>query len=74
MQNKNYVDFSTNISLNEFAIEMFKNTAEDGTLYLNSWYDVDCEDCQTYKNLVANIKWAAEDVEYVINEYNRIFE
>ena len=26
MQNKNYVDFSTNIPPNEFALEMFKNT------------------------------------------------
>ena len=70
MQNKNYVDFSTNIPPNEFALEMFKNTAEDGTLYLNNWYDVNCKDCLTYNNYVANIKWTAEDVKYTINEYN----
>ena len=74
MLNKNYVDFSTNIAPTDFALEMFKNTAEDGTLYLNNWYDVDCEDCQTYNNFVATIKWTAEDVEYAINEYNRLFE
>lgn len=74
MLNKNYVDFSTNIASTDFALEMFKNTAEDGTLYLNNWYDVDCEDCQTYNNFVATIKWTAEDVEYAINEYNRLFE
>lgn len=74
MQNKNYVDFSTNISPNEFALEMFKNTSGDGTLYLNNWYDVDCEDCQTYNNFVANIKWTAEDVDYAINEFNRLYE
>lgn len=74
MQNKNYVDFSTNIAPTDFALEMFKNTSEDGTLYLNNWYDVDCEDCQTYNNFVATIKWTEEDVEYAINEYNRLFE
>ena len=74
MQNKNYVDFSTNIPPNEFALEMFKNTAEYGTLYLNNWYDVNCKDCLTYNNYVANIKWTAEDVKYTINEYNRLFE
>ena len=74
MQNKNYVDFSTNIAPADFAHKMFANTAEDGTLYLNNWYDVDCEDCQTYNNFVATIKWTAEDVKYTINEYNRLFE
>ena len=74
MQNKNYVDFSTNIAPTDFALEMFKNTAEDGTLYLNNWYDVDCADCQTYNNFIATIKWTEEDVEYTINEYNRLFE
>ena len=74
MQNKNYIDFSTNIGPTDFALEMFKNTAEDGTLYLNNWYDVDCEDCQTYNNFVANIKWAAEDVEYAINEFNQLYK
>jgi hypothetical protein len=74
MHNKNYVDFSANISPIDFAHKMFKNTSEDGTLYLNNWYDVDCEDCLTYNNCVANIKWTAEDVEYTINEYNRLFE
>ena len=74
MQNKNYLDFSTNIAPTDFALEMFKNTAEDGTVYLNNWYDVDCEDCQTYNNFVATIKWTEEDVEYTINEYNRLFE
>ena len=74
MQNKNYVDFSTNIAPTDFALEMFKNTAEDGTVYLNNWYDVDCEDCRTYNNFVATIKWTEEDVEYTINEYNRLFE
>lgn len=74
MQNKNYVDFSTNIAPTDFALEMFKNTAEDGTVYLNNWYDVDCEDCQTYNSFVANIKWSAEDVEYAINEFNQLFE
>lgn len=74
MQNKNYVDFSTNIAPTDFALEMFKNTAEDGTLYLNNWYDVDCEDCQTYNSFVANIKWTAEDVDYAINEFNRLYE
>lgn len=74
MLNKNYVDFSTNIASTDFALEMFKNTAEDGTLYLNNWYDVDCEDCQTYNSFVANIKWTAEDVDYAINEFNRLYE
>lgn len=74
MQNKNYVDFSTNIAPADFAHKIFANTAEDGTLYLNNWYDVDCEDCQTYNNFVATIKWTEEDVEYTINEYNRLFE
>ncbi len=74
MQNKNYIDFSKNISPVEFAHEMFKNTAEDGTLYLKNWYDVDCEDCLTYNNYVANIKWTAEDVEYAICEYNKLYK
>lgn len=74
MQNKNYVDFSTNIAPTDFALEMFKNIAEDGTLYLNNWYDVDCEDCQTYNSFVAKIKWTAEDVDYAINEFNRLYE
>ncbi len=74
MQNKNYVDFSTNISPTDFTLEMYKNTAEDGTLYLNNWYDVDCEDCQTYNSFVANIKWSAEDVEHAICEYNKLYK
>lgn len=74
MQNTNYVDFSTNIAPTEFALEMFKNTSGDGTLYLNNWYDVDCEDCQTYNNFVANIKWTAEDVEHAICEYNKLYK
>lgn len=73
MLNKNYVDFSTNIASTDFALEMFKNTAEDGTVYLNNWYDVDCEDCQTYNSFVANIKWSAEDVEYAICEYKKLY-
>lgn len=73
MQNKNYVDFSKNISPNEFALEMFKNTSGDGTLYLNNWYDVDCEDCQTYNSFVASIKWTAEDLEYTICEFNKLY-
>jgi hypothetical protein len=74
MQNKNYVDFSQNISPFDFAHEMYKNTAEDGTLYLNNWYDVDCEDCLTYNNYVANIKWTAEAVEYEISAYNQLLK
>ena len=35
---------------------------------------MDCEDCHTYNSFVSNIKWSAEDVEYAINEYNRLFE
>lgn len=74
MQNKNYVDFSTNIAPADFAHKMFANTAEDGTLYLNNWYDVDCEDCQTYNNFVATIKWTAEDVKYTICEFNKLYK
>lgn len=74
MLNKNYVDFSTNIASNEFALEMFKNTSGDGTLYLNNWYDVDCDDCQTYNNFAASIKWTAEDLEYTICEFNKLYK
>ena len=74
MQNKNYVDFSINIASTDFALEMFKNTAEDGTLYLNNWYDVDCEDCQSYNNFAASIKWTAEDLEYTIYEFNKLYK
>ena len=74
MQNKKYVDFSTNIAPTDFALEMFKNTAADGTLYLNNWYDVDCEDCQIYNNFAASIKWTAEDLEYAICEYNKLYK
>lgn len=72
MLNKNTVDFSQNISPIDFAHEMLKNTSKDGTLYLNNWYDVDCEDCSTYNNFMANIKWSANDLVDVISEFNQI--
>lgn len=74
MKNKYYVDFSTQISPIEFALQMFKNTAGDGTLYLNKWYDTDCEDCLTYNNFVAKIDWSAEDAEYAIGEFQRLYD
>ena len=74
MNNKSYVDFSAPLTPIDFVREMLRNTAEDGTIYLNNWYDVDCVDCQTYNGFVANIKWSDEDAEYAINEYNRLFE
>ena len=72
MLNKNTVDFSKNISPVDFARDMFKNTAEDGTLHLNDWYDVDCEDCMTYNNLVAKLKWSENDLENIASEFNEI--
>lgn len=74
MKNKYYVDFSTNISPIEFAIQMFKKTASDGTLYLNNWYDTDCEDGLTYNDFVAKIDWSAEDTEYAIGEFQRLYD
>lgn len=72
MLNKNTVDFSKNISPIDFARDMFKNTADDGTLYLNDWYDVIRDDCLTYNNFVAKIKWSENDFETVISEFNQI--
>ena len=72
MLNKNTVDFSKNISPVDFARDMFKNTAKDGTLHLNDWYDVDCDDCMTYNNFVAKIKWSENDLEDIISEFNEI--
>ena len=74
MTNKNFIDFLHENSPLDFARMMFEKSSEDGVLILRNWYDVDCEDCQTYNNFVATIKWTAEDVEYAINEYNRLFE
>jgi hypothetical protein len=53
---------------------MFQNTDENGTLYLNNWYDVDCEDCQTYNNFVASINWDYKDLENIVSEYSELFE
>ena len=53
--------------------EMFKKTAEDGTLYLNNWYDVDCEDGLTYDNFVVKIKWDKNDLEDIRLECNELF-
>ena len=72
MLNKNTVNFSKNISPIDFAHEMLKNTAEDGTLYLNDWYDVDCDDCMTYNNFVAKLKWSENDLEDITSEFNEI--
>lgn len=73
MLNKNTVDFSQNISPIAFAQKMFVNTSADGTLYLNNWYDVDCDDCLTYNNFVANIKWTYKDLENITAEYSELF-
>lgn len=72
MLNKNTVDFSKNISPIDFARKMLENTAEDGSLYLNNWYDVDCDDCLTYNNFIAKIKWIANDLESVFAEFNTL--
>jgi hypothetical protein len=74
MQNKNTVDFNESTSPIEFAQLMFQNTDENGTLYLNNWYDVDCEDCQTYNNFVASINWDYKDLENIVSEYSELFE
>ncbi len=74
MLNKNTIDFSKNISPIDFAQQMLENTAEDGTLYLNNWYDVDCDDCLTYNNFVANIKWSENDLEDIISEFNQLVD
>ena len=70
MLNKNTVDFSKNISPIDFAREMLKNTDEDSKLYLNEWYDVDCEDCMTYNNYVAKINWDSNDLADIISDFN----
>lgn len=72
MLNKNTVDFAKNISPVDFAHQMLESTAENGTLYLNDWYDVDCEDCMTYNNFVAKIKWSENGLEDIISEFNEI--
>lgn len=74
MLNKNNVDFNQNTSPIAFAQKMFVNTSADGTLYLNNWYDVDCDDCLTYNNFVANIKWSETDLEDIITEFNQLVE
>lgn len=72
MQNKNCVDFSTNIAPTDFALLMLDRTAADGALYLENWYDVDCEDCNTYSSFAVNVKWSEKDMEYAINEFNQL--
>lgn len=64
MLNKNTVDFSKNISPVDFARDMFKNTAEDGTLYLNEW----CDD----NNYKVNIEWTKENLEEIICKFNAL--
>ena len=73
MSNKNTVDLFENVSAIKFARLMFENTAEDGTLQINNWYDVDCEDCLTYYNFVAKIKWDENDLEDIRLECNELF-
>lgn len=73
MSNKNTVDLFENVSSIKFARLMFENTAEDGILYINNWYDVDCDDCLTYNNFVAKIKWDATDLENIILECDELF-
>ena len=72
MLNKNTVDFSQNISPTAFAQKMLENTSSNGTLYLTNWYDVDCEDCSTYNNFMANINWSANDLESIFAEFNAL--
>ncbi len=74
MLNKNIVDFNENISPIAFAQKMLKNTSANGTLCLNNWYDVDCEDCSNYNNFTAKIKWRENDLQDVIFEFNQLVE
>ena len=60
MTNKNSINSSKIISPIDFAREMLKNTAEDGTLYLNEW----CDD----NNYKVNIEWTKENLEENINK------
>lgn len=62
MTNKNSINSSNLISPIDFANEMLKNTAEDGTLYLNEW----CDD----NNYKVNIEWTKENLEEIICEFN----
>lgn len=73
MSNKNTVDLFENVSSIKFARLMFENTAEDGILYINNWYDVDCDDCLTYNNFVAKIKWDENGLEDIILECDELF-
>ncbi|MBO5948382.1 hypothetical protein J6Q66_06060 [bacterium] len=62
MTNKNSINCSKIISPIDFAREMLKNTAEDGTLYLNEW----CDD----NNYKVNIEWTKENLDEIICEFN----
>ena len=64
MTNKNSINSSNLISPIDFAREMLKNTAEDGTLYLNEW----CDD----NNYKVNIEWRKENLEEIICKFNAL--
>ena len=66
MSNKNSINSSNLISPIDFAREMLKNTAEDGTLYLNEW----CDD----NNYKVNIEWTKENLEEMICKFNALVE
>lgn len=68
----NFVDFNHDCTLENFAMQMFENTSDDGKLYLNNWYDVDCEDCLTYNNFLAEIHWDSKAFDHIMDYYKSL--
>ena len=69
---KDLMSFSTAVTPELFAAQMFANTDSKGELWLMDWYDIDCEDCSTYNNFVAAIHWTKHDLLSLVDEYRQL--
>ncbi len=71
---KNVIDFHQNYDAEEFAVQLYNRTNAQGELYLQNWYDVDCDDCSTYRHYIAKMTWTLEEALSVVDRYNELLQ
>ena len=69
---KNIVSFSADVTPECFATQMFANTNNNGELWLMDWYDMECEDCLTYRDFAVKLQWTQKDLSWLIIEYRNL--
>lgn len=73
MSNKKALCFSSSVSPIRFVELMLENTDSNGVLNLKDWYDIEKDDLLTCNDFCCSFKWAENDVDNIVKEYNILY-